>query len=91
MVFQYCVSVLVRTYKRPSKIYLLKPDDNAFLKGFPFSVISLLLGWWGFPYGPVWTIETIVTNSRGGKNITGEIVTSLNATSPATSPVAVRW
>ena len=79
VVFQYCVSILVRTYKRPSKIYFLRPEDNALLKGLSFSVVSLLFGWWGFPYGPIWTIGTIATNFRGGKIITGEVVTSLNA------------
>jgi hypothetical protein len=86
VVFQYCVSILVRTYKRPSKLYLLKPGDNAFLTGLPFSLISIILGWWGIPFGPIWTIETLITNFRGGKNVTGEIVTSLNVASSVTAP-----
>jgi hypothetical protein len=84
VVFQYCISIVFRTYKRASKVYLLKPGDDPFWKGLPFSMISLVLGWWGVPWGPIWTAETIYTNFRGGKNITGEIITSLNATSSVT-------
>lgn len=27
-------------------------------------IISLLLGWWGFPWGPIKTIQSIFTNSK---------------------------
>jgi hypothetical protein len=52
VVFNYCVSVLVMTFRRASDIYLLKPDESAVGKGLPFTLISLLLGWWGIPWDP---------------------------------------
>src|SRR3989442_1142313 len=79
VVFQYCVSVLIMTYKRPSKIYFLKPGDNAFIKGLPFIVISFVAGWWGIPWGPIWTAQALATNLRGGKNVTAKVINSLNA------------
>lgn len=30
------------------------------------TLITLLLGWWAFPWGPVRTVRTIVANLRGG-------------------------
>jgi len=89
VVFPYCVSVLIYSFKRPSRIYFLKRDDNALLKGMPFSLISILFGWWGIPWGPIWTIETLIINFSGGKNITPEIVTSLNTTSSMPSVISV--
>jgi hypothetical protein len=89
VVFPYCVSVLIYSFKRPSRIYFLKPGDNALLKGMPFSLISILFGWWGIPWGPIWTIETLIINFSGGKNITPEIVTSLNKTSSMPSVISV--
>jgi hypothetical protein len=31
------------------------------------------MGWWGFPWGPIYTIGTFITNFGGGKDVT-EIV-----------------
>jgi ATP-dependent phosphoenolpyruvate carboxykinase len=33
-----------------------------------------LLGWWGIPWGPIYTIAAVVTNIRGGKDVTAEIL-----------------
>ena len=77
VIYQYCISVLVMSFKRASNIYFMRPEDNAFTKGLPFSLISLVLGWWGIPWGPIWTISTIVTNLRGGRDVTNEVVRSM--------------
>jgi hypothetical protein len=31
------------------------------------SFISALFGWWGFPWGPIWTIGSILGNAKGGR------------------------
>jgi len=70
------------SFKRASNIYFVRPGENAVTKGLPFSLISLVLGWWGIPWGPIWTISTIVTNLRGGRDVTNDVVRSM------TTPVA---
>ncbi len=79
VIFQYCVSVLVMSFKRPSSIYFIKAEESALGKGLGFSLISLLFGWWGFPWGPIWTIGSLVTNLRGGRDITREVLQALPA------------
>jgi len=39
----------------------------------PWTGLSLLAGWWGIPWGPIWTVQALVTNFRGGKDVTAEI------------------
>jgi hypothetical protein len=34
--------------------------------GLPYSFGTLLLGWWGIPWGPVFTVQAIARNLRGG-------------------------
>jgi hypothetical protein len=75
--FQYCVSLLVITFKRPSNIYFIRAGESAVSKGLPFSILSLLLGWWGIPWGLIWTPMVIFTNFRGGKDVTNEVVSGL--------------
>ncbi len=74
VLFQYCVSVLVVTFKRASAIYFLKSGENAIVKGLRFTAISLIAGWWGFPWGPIYTVHSLVTNLRGGKDITSQVL-----------------
>ena len=36
---------------------------------------SLLLGWWGFPFGPIYTVMAVQRNLRGGHTVTvGELL-----------------
>jgi hypothetical protein len=46
VLFQYCISVVVLTFRRPSDIYFLRQGENAALKGLPFALLSLVAGWW---------------------------------------------
>ncbi len=81
VIYQYCISLLVITFKRSSNIYFLSHEENAVLKGLPFTLLSLLLGWWGIPWGPIYTVQSIWTNFSGGKDITREVVASMMAAS----------
>jgi len=78
VIYQYCISIVVLSFKRVSDIHFIKADESAFRKGAGFSLISLLCGWWGIPWGPIWTISTLITNCRGGRNITAEVVHALS-------------
>jgi len=78
VIFEYCISVLVLSFKRVSGIHFIKVEESAFKKGAAFSLISLLCGWWGIPWGPIWTISTLVTNCRGGRDITPQVLQSLS-------------
>src|SRR5882672_8519169 len=93
VVFQYCVSVIVLTFRRPSDIYFIRQGENVVVKGLPFTLLSLVAGWWGIPWGPIYTIQSIYNNSRGGKDVTQAVVDSLRAQaapSPAAAPIPVK-
>jgi len=79
VVFQCCISIVVMSFKQTSDIYFIRPGESRFAERLLFSLGSLVLGWWGIPWGPIWTISTIVTNCRGGQDVTAEVVRSLNA------------
>jgi hypothetical protein len=79
VIFQYCVSVVILTFRRPSHIYFIWQDENALVKGLPFTLLSLVAGWWGIPWGPIYTVQSIYNNSRGGKDVTQAVVSSVRA------------
>ncbi len=80
VIFQYCISVIVMTFKRPSNIYFIRLGDNAIVKGIGYTLLSLLFGWWGIPWGPIYTIQSLVRNLGGGKEVTKQVMASLSQT-----------
>ncbi|MGB3005482.1 MAG: hypothetical protein WBC06_03160 [Chitinophagaceae bacterium] len=75
--FAYTVSLIVFTFKRTSGVYLVRKSENRLAKGIPFVIISALLGWWGIPFGPKFTLESIRTNMKGGKDVTDEVMATV--------------
>jgi hypothetical protein len=71
--FEYTISAIAMTFRRSSKIYFIKSDEGKFGKVIRFSLISLLLGWWAVPWGPIYTIGSIFSTLNGGKDITEDI------------------
>jgi hypothetical protein len=83
VVFQYCISILVMTFKRGSDVYFIRPGESTLSKSVPFTLCSLFLGWWGIPWGPIWTISTVVRNLSGGLDVTNRVLGPASAPAPA--------
>jgi hypothetical protein len=81
VLFQYCISVIILTFRRPSDIYFFRQGENPVVKGLPFTLLSLVAGSWGIPWGPIYTIQSVYNNSRGGKDVTQVVVNSLRGQS----------
>lgn len=77
VVFLYCFSIVILTFKRSSEIYLIKSGENTFTKGLKFNLISFFLGWWGIPWGIIYTIQCLFTNLSGGRDVTQQIMAAL--------------
>ena len=77
VIFEYCVSILILTFKRPTDVYFIREGESAMGKSFGYSLVSLVLGWWGLPWGPIYTISSLATNLGGGKDITREVLAAL--------------
>jgi hypothetical protein len=79
VIFQYTISIIVMTFRRSSDIYYIPAGSSGFARGLPFVLISFLLGWWGIPWGPVYTIGSLANNLSGGKNVTKELIRAINS------------
>lgn len=77
--FEYCISLIVVSLRRPSGIYFLRGNQYALPRGLPFTLISLLLGWWGLPWGVIYTPLTLLTNLSGGQDVTEEVWAHLHS------------
>ena len=59
LVFPYCESWLIVTFRRISDPVLVKPGESKARAAAVPIVHSVLFGWWGFPWGPIWTVNAI--------------------------------
>jgi hypothetical protein len=82
VVFQYCISVIVMSFKRSSGIYFIPAGAGSAGKAAPWCALSLLVGWWGIPWGPIWTIGTVAKNLSGGTDVTAQVLGTSNASAP---------
>lgn len=78
VVFQFTISLIVMTFRKASDIYFVRPGENAIVKGLPYTFITLMLGWWGIPSGPIYSFESLSNSLSGGKDITREVLSAIN-------------
>jgi len=78
VVYQYCASVVVASVKDNTRIQFIRHDESSFKKGLKYSLATFLVGWWGIPYGPFYTISTLITNFKGGIDVTDQVMASMD-------------
>jgi hypothetical protein len=79
VVYTFVVSVILMTFKRSSAVHYFRPHMGSVGPGLKYTLITLLFGWWGIPWGPIYSIGGLVANFRGGKNVTIEVMNALYA------------
>ncbi|MBZ0113705.1 MAG: hypothetical protein K8J08_14665 [Thermoanaerobaculia bacterium] len=68
--YDYCFSIVVITFRRSSDILFLSSDASRIVPGLKFTLLSLVFGWWGIPWGPIYTIGSVAKNMSGGRDVT---------------------
>ena len=83
VIFSYTISIIIMTFKQPTSIYFLRSGEGAFVPSLPFLMITCCFGWWGFPFGPIYSIWSLVENLGGGKDVTREIMQAMAVSVPS--------
>lgn len=83
--YEYCISVGLASLSCRSRLHLIDTKSRRYIPGLPYSLLSLALGPWGLPWGPVLAARAIWSNFSGGVDATAE-AEALLAAEPAESP-----
>ena len=83
--YQYCISIVVMSFRRSSDVYFIRAGESAVKKGLPWTLLTLVAGWWGIPWGPIFSIQSLVTNLQGGKDVTASLNAHLTAPAAPTA------
>ena len=70
--FEYCISLIVITLRRPSSICFLPAHRWGWWRGLPYTLATLFLGWWGLPWGFLYSPIVLMTNMAGGCDVTAQ-------------------
>jgi hypothetical protein len=81
--YHYCVSLLVITLRRSSDAYYIPAGESAVSKGLPWTLLTLVMGWWGIPWGPIFTVQSLIVNFKGGKDLTANFGAAMTRAVPA--------
>jgi hypothetical protein len=72
--FEFCLSILFVTIRRQSPLYLTESWQDRYLHGLGYSVLTLLFGPWGVPWGLIWTPWSVWVNLTGGVDETEAVL-----------------
>lgn len=79
VMYQYCISIILMTFKQPTDIYFMRAGESGVKHHIGYTIMTFLLGWWGIPWGPIYTIGVLYSNLSGGKDITPEVMNSFQS------------
>lgn len=65
--YPYVVSAGVVTFRFESRVHAVRGADARYLRAVPYLLVSILLGWWGVPWGPVLTWRAMWECLGGGR------------------------
>jgi len=89
VVYQYVVSVVILTFRRNAPLEFVPAGESPVTLGLPWTLLTLFLGWWGIPFGFIYTPIVLTKNLRGGTDVTANVLAKLRpAPQAAESPVA---
>ena len=77
IIYQYCVSAVLVTWRESTDIYFVRAGESRIMKGLPWAILTLFAGWWGIPWGPIYSISALWKDLRGGDDVTAEILLQL--------------
>jgi hypothetical protein len=77
VVYHYTISLLILSSRRPSEVFLMRRGQSRLAKGMRYTLLSLLLGWWGLPWGPIFTVWSVIENLAGGEDVTDKVQESM--------------
>jgi len=80
VVYRYCYSVVALTVMESTAVYLIRSDESRIIRGLPWTLLTLVAGWWGIPWGPIRTVQSLWINLHGGTNVTAQIAATLPVT-----------
>jgi hypothetical protein len=80
VMYRFCVSVIVLTIIKSTDIYYVPAGQSRVIKGLPWTLLTFVAGWWGIPWGPIRSVQSLWINLNGGTDLTAEVADAMKLT-----------
>ena len=77
VVYECVISLLLLSFRFTSRAYFVRPGRYAMWRPWLYTLVTLACGWWGIPWGPIYTIQALTCNVGGGKDVTPWAIAAL--------------
>ncbi len=77
--FEYVLSFIIGVRRRSTPIFFVRPGASIFWQTLPYNLITLVFGWWSFPFGPAFTIGAVRDNLKGGHDVSAQVIDDILA------------
>ncbi|RZK73448.1 MAG: hypothetical protein EOO85_17335 [Pedobacter sp.] len=80
VIYGYCISTIFLTFKLLSPPHFIRAGEKASRYRAKYNLLSFLFGWWGLPWGPIYTLDMLRVNSDkqgGGTDVTDDVLLKL--------------
>ena len=67
-------------------IYFVKAGESRLKTGLPWTMITLFAGWWGIPWGPIFSIQCLYNSLSGGQDVTAQVQDTVLRSAPTPPP-----
>ena len=72
----FCVSILILSFRRSMGVRYVPAGQSNAGSALIASIITSLFGWWGIPWGPIYSIGSLIANFNGGKDVTLDVLSA---------------
>jgi hypothetical protein len=70
VIYQWSVSIIIASFRNSTDIIFVPGSSNRIVRGLGWTLLTFVLGWWGIPWGPIYTVQSLWQNLSGGKDLT---------------------
>jgi hypothetical protein len=78
VIYEYAISIIVVTFKRVTSVCYVPAEGSAGPHKMTANLLSLVFGWWGLPWGPIRTIQSLITNGNGGIDVSRDVMANIS-------------
>ncbi len=88
--FLYAVSVVILTFRRSTEVQFVRAGQTVGASAWGPTILTMVAGWWGIPWGPIFSIQAIFRNAMGGRDVTEAFLAPTLGTEGAKAALKLR-
>ncbi len=88
--FLYAISVVLMTFRRSTAVRFVRAGETVGASAWGPTLLTMFAGWWGFPWGPIYSVQSIFRNAMGGRDVTEIILTPVVGAERAKAALKLR-